>query len=41
MTQVIMGPELGGRKLRKLDGSVRSAAYAFLEKLMQSDSTLG
>lgn len=41
MVQVIMGPELGGKKQRRLDGSVRSSAYAFLEKLMQSDSTLG
>ena len=41
MAQVIMGPELDGRKQKRLDGSVRSSAYAFLEKLMQSDTSSG
>lgn len=41
MPQVVMGPELGGKKQKKVDGSVRSAAFSFLEKLTQSDKTVG
>ncbi|QJW35477.1 3'-5' exonuclease [Cellulosimicrobium protaetiae] len=36
MPQIILGPSFG-----KLDGAVRKAAYAFLEKLQESDATAG
>lgn len=36
MPQIILGPSFG-----KLDGAVRKAAYAFLEKLQESDTTSG
>ncbi|PTU57878.1 DNA helicase UvrD [Sphaerisporangium cinnabarinum] len=36
MPQIILGPSFG-----KLDGAVRKAAYAFLEKLQESDTTPG
>ncbi|MDO8150185.1 3'-5' exonuclease [Isoptericola sp. b408] len=36
MPQIILGPSFG-----KLDGAVRKAAFAFLEKLQESDATPG
>lgn len=36
MPQIILGPSFG-----KLDGAVRKAAYAFLEKLQENDATPG
>ncbi|MGO3431737.1 MAG: 3'-5' exonuclease [Cellulosimicrobium funkei] len=36
MPQIILGPSFG-----RLDGAVRKAAYAFLEKLQESDTTPG
>lgn len=37
MPQIILGPDMGG----KLDGSVKKAAYGFLEKLTKDDTAPG